>query len=420
MDEFDTVIARPEEDTPMDLDSDGSKNGRNGDVDGAIARTSSYSEDQLDTLNSQAREYHEIKLSVASDSLIYKPTLESFYYNEDAIAIDDVPQDLRLDAFLANFNNASSLASHNFSAKKSEHEQSTFLTRMIWYYGTDHDHTFTRFYETIRHNIIGMAFLWGLGWPTNLCDPIVAPFCTSFLDAWRSQTLKRQLDSDESAHDFGPEEDFIKLWKESEFDLLSFNKHQLKVVQEHVKHIMTNRLPEHIREKLLGQATELFRLRDQCLISADDWNNYGPRMVIAWALANDKDGRKSRKMATRRDLALEISKTEAGRLAARDRAKVDEMEGGSGNILAQVPWNSPLLKSLLQPVDEESRVAVEKAKSRKRHSNTPWMKFWDFEKLLKHADWLQDVGGLLEAWDKKMALAKGEEGGEEADVEMEG
>ena len=61
-------------------------------------------DNDLAELNRQAHQNYQIKLSRVKEQVIYKPNMDTFYYNQARAFITNVPKDLRLEEFLAQYN----------------------------------------------------------------------------------------------------------------------------------------------------------------------------------------------------------------------------------------------------------------------------------------------------------------------------
>ncbi|KAF2848372.1 hypothetical protein T440DRAFT_350683, partial [Plenodomus tracheiphilus IPT5] len=142
---------------------------------------------------------------------------------------------------------------------------------------------------------------------------------------------------------------------------------------------------------------DMFERRDAGDVTDEDWEKYGPKMVIAWALMNHKDAVDYRATSTERAAAKASARTEEGKLEAREKANIDKANGGLGTVLAQVPWESNLLKALLHPVTDYARSAASNKHSKAAtiHSNQGWMEPWDFIQMIQHASFVQEMTEML-------------------------
>ena len=193
----------------------------------------------------------------------------------------------------------------------------------------------------------------------------------AYLNAWvHFKTAKDAQD----ASDFDGQETFIKIWKASDFDLIKFSNYQLNKIDKLLKQLFARAFPTHLRETIEQKALSIMAMRKNDAISDDDWSQFGAQLMIAWIVAISQKGGNPDGKSTKPQGQSDSIATTTQCIQAERAAKQDSDNGGPGNVLRRVPWESELLQSLLSPIDE---YALEPLKLRDKKppvsEREPWM-----------------------------------------------
>ena len=207
---------------------------------------------------------------------------------------------------------------------------------------------------------------------------------------------------------------FIDTWRNTEYDLMRFSKGQLELIRSLIRELLARAFPKKLLDAVRNDMTFVLEERRQGNISSADWQQYGAKLAIGWALAV---------CAKDREANTTIAEARQGGEATRTVAKKATAEAAAaavgGNVLRQVPWNSPLLRSLLKPVGEVREPAkVIKNKQLVRPHGKEWMTADTFIKILKTSKFQQDMDGLSGDLEHMMVSAK--QARDNEDMEMEG
>jgi hypothetical protein len=132
------------------------------------------------------------------------PIIQVIYFDENCALVPTVPADLQLAFFFATYND---IAGDKFVALKSA-LQHIDINRAIWYYGIDMGHSFSRYFEQLRYNIIVIAFVWAGGFDEKCCAKGCKSFVEAYIMAW-IESLVYQHDITDNT--FSAREDFLRI-----------------------------------------------------------------------------------------------------------------------------------------------------------------------------------------------------------------
>ncbi|KAI8930903.1 hypothetical protein NX059_011918 [Plenodomus lindquistii] len=364
---------------------------------------------QLAELDRKAREHYQIKLALPGDKVMYRPSLETIYFNQADTFLSHIPENLPLEILLSRYND---LAAHNFAAIQDSEVQDDQLTSLIWHYGLDEQHSFNRYFASTRYNIIMMAYVWACKFDTQYCDPGAKKMIGAFMKAWLS-TLEA---INENRNDFTAQENFIQIWKDSEYDLITFTDAQIRVIRRLLGELKERSLPSHVSEKVFENAEKMLHVRREGRISEEDWEKYGAKIVMLWTLTLKTSGDRQVAVLDAKRTQTESTNTLQAKMMAEQAARRVKARGESGNVLAQVPWDDSLLVALLEPIDDSARDPKKLArKGAKMHQRAPWMEASDFIKLLKSAVFQQDLDEMVGETENMSIGKDGVEAGVEGD-----
>jgi hypothetical protein len=285
------------------------------------------------------------------------------------------------------------IARHRFVAQKTD--QDPIITRLIWHYGIDELHSLSNLHEETHFNVLPMAYAWAAGFPRALCDEAAGVMARNYIDAWMCFTPSQ--DSGEAQYFW--QEGFINVWRQNEYDLMTFTTGQKKLIRSLIYDLRNRALPAKLLDKVQDKVEHIIWMRINDKISNADWEANGAKLAIAWVLANVESGNK--KVAK----DAELKREREARFTASAKAAAESVAASIGqSVLRQVPWHSPLLQGLLEPfapaATEPSKLM--KDKSIVRPHGKPWMSATQFIALLQDATFQADMDELSGALDKML------------------
>ncbi len=130
---------------------------------------------QVMALHKAAEHNLAIKTSKIPREIMLLPSLHSIYFHPEEAVVPQVPPHFQLAAYFTLYND---IAKANFLADKS---LSVEINEAIWFYGLDKAHSFSRFFDQIRYNIILMAFVWASNFDPRYCKEGCKEFVKAFL-----------------------------------------------------------------------------------------------------------------------------------------------------------------------------------------------------------------------------------------------
>jgi hypothetical protein len=236
------------------------------------------------------------------------------------------------------------MAADRFVAKHDDQDMK--ISRAIWYYGLDFEHSFSRYHESIRWNLVAMAILMVNNFPSEYCPAAdTKRFVLAYFEAWLSTlvvsgTLKQRS--------FRAQENFIKIWKEGELDLIHFKRAEHKKITNRMGEMKVQSLPPALLAKIDRSPEEIVTMRRDGRISDEEFMKYGPTMVdkYLFVLSETDMAVRMKKMSDEDILDEEMGK------------KVASEYGQHGAELRRVNWNSRLVDSLLGCADDAMPPAV--------------------------------------------------------------
>jgi hypothetical protein len=275
------------------------------------------------------------------------------------------------------------IASYNFVAMK--HGQDFRITRLIWHYGIDRNHSFASYHHMTRFNILPMVYAWAAGFPEGLCDKAAASMVHNYIWAW--------LLSQTGVEGITLQEKFINTWRNSEYDLMHFTDGQHKQVRTLVAQLAQRTFPDQLLDTVESKLHQVIFMRNRDKATNDFWESHGAKLVIAWVFASARSDMSKKSAEREQKLTVETAETGSAKATAEAVAmSVNE------NILRQVPWSSALLEGLLEPVNDSAREPyriVKKDKDVNKPHGKPWMSVDRYIALLKDAKFVADMDGLV-------------------------
>ncbi|KAL1610177.1 hypothetical protein SLS60_001842 [Paraconiothyrium brasiliense] len=131
------------------------------------------------------------------------------------------------------FENFGCLASNNFSGHKIEGHFE--ITRAIWYWNLDKTHSFSRHHRQVMVNFLVASLVAAEGRRYDTRGLFVQRFIEAFINA-----NLRDIDTEE-------QDDFLKHWYESDFDLITFSNKDMKRIMKKVQNLKEEYPPEPIK-----------------------------------------------------------------------------------------------------------------------------------------------------------------------------
>jgi hypothetical protein len=193
---------------------------------------------------------------------------------------------------------------------------------------------------------MAMVYAREAGYPPELCHPGAERMVKNYISAWiMHQMANGDLDVASKAFIF--QDSFVDIWREYEYDLITFTRGQLEFINGLIGDLVSSRFPTQQLEAISDKMEFFFEVRYNLDISSADWELYGPKLVIGWCLhAEAEDKAKAERVAVERLKRETFDTQEAKATAERAAAYAGD------NVLRQVHWDSPLLNTLLKPVDD--------------------------------------------------------------------
>ncbi|KAF2008086.1 hypothetical protein P154DRAFT_584640 [Amniculicola lignicola CBS 123094] len=258
-----------------------------------------------------------------------KPTLYDLYTNEKKFELPEIPSDIQMDFYFSNFPYIVNMWSKTAVQDSS---QPIELSRVIWHYALDPNHSFHDFWQGTRLNLILMSVFYLAreyedpnGW-FGENTPEHFKFATECLQAWLS--FKRPQIGHVDWRD-----EFIDFWKTAGCDMTVFKSSQKTKLEKGMQHLKAAIFPHHLSgdvEELMGSDA----------ITNEDFSKYGPALALKWYITHGK--------------RMDEDKNEE---------YLDTMMGGIGvdtqeitiEVLRKVNWRSRLMDALLVDVHETEK-----------------------------------------------------------------
>ena len=141
------------------------------------------------------------------------------------------------------------------------------LVRGLWFYALDPEHSFSRYYRMVRYNLVGMAYMWSLDFPADMCGPgdEVRDFVNAFIAAW-FDSLR------DTSDDCASQDKFIHMWMQSELDLLIVRDVKtIRGLDNAISKLTRQSLPPSLRKVVDFEAKEIPFMREKGKISQDEY-----------------------------------------------------------------------------------------------------------------------------------------------------
>ncbi|KAF1848816.1 uncharacterized protein K460DRAFT_404083 [Cucurbitaria berberidis CBS 394.84] len=330
--------------------------------EGSIASRSS---DELEVLHSKAQLHFRIKLEkVKKRNPCPDITIYEFYFDREKSSVKNVPHDLQLEFYFANYN------AFTESGFQPQRDRNFDIVRAIWYYNLDHRHSFSRHFQGIRYNIILMVFLWAgrileSGTVDGICDDECGTFWYTYICAW--------MESLDNPTEFTKRDAFINVWVKSKYDLITFPRTYLQRIKK-----LVGTIKEMVTSTKFPPSEFIARCEDHSIDEAL-FAKEGFILALKWALTKEGDAQPE-EMSSKVDAqAYEDLPPIRRRYTPEDVAIVEEsLTEPERRTLCDVPWNSAHVKALLVDVDMSARGSGIEMDGR-----VHWMDMDKAEELLK-------------------------------------
>lgn len=229
-------------------------------------------EDQTDEMkrDENCRKMYAIKTAKIGRWL-YVPSIKEIYRNPDGCHITAVPDDIQLPQFFAQYN---AVAKQNFTVQEEEPNQQS--NRVIWYYGLDKNHSFSRFFMPVRHNLLLMAFAMASNFDEEYCEPGCKDFVTHFFWAWAEGLVDGR---DQEKNYFYRREEFLALWVNSKFGLFKIGTNRQIMLREAIGSILEKKdsnLPSSCDPAVFIDGLKNGKYNKDSLLE------YGPQLAVRW------------------------------------------------------------------------------------------------------------------------------------------
>jgi len=299
----------------------------------------------LPDLDHRARANYDMVTRYFKSTLITMPDVLTMYYQPHAATIPNVPMSLQ-PAVL--FRNWDAIADANGTALQDATTQHLTVARLIWYYGLDSQHNFARLFASTRYNIMLMAYAWACDFPEELCSPASSArlFIMGYLTAW----IESLMDGPDVAENtFEARNKFIALWRDSEWDMITFRPAQRQVFGKHLKKALAKPEPKEILHQIEEDPTALIERVRSGEISSEDFMDSGPFLVLRWIKGMSDIGEWHAE-ATHKKLKQLQAGIQEGIYKARMAEKFTSCS------LAEVKWTGDLVAPLTMPLKQMSGV----------------------------------------------------------------
>ncbi|KAF1948276.1 hypothetical protein CC80DRAFT_511495 [Byssothecium circinans] len=281
------------------------------------------SSEELAARDEKSRHYLQVKTQRLA-KCIDNPTIRDLY--TDNYYITAVPDDVQFNMYLMHYEQ---IAHRSFTATPSLNTYDRIINRIMWYYGVDYNHSFNRFHEQVRYNILTMAFVWASDFEEQYCKPGAEDFVKKFVVAW----LEGLVDSrHRETNDFTARDSFLDTWTSGSFDLITFNTNQINKMKAITRQL--HELP--FDNKLLKDPRHFLEDFRNNKLSKETLRTRGPQLALAWLVMHSKH-----------------AQTEQGEIDAENVAMWLEEDGMEIDDfpLEKVYWNSQVLDFLNMEID---------------------------------------------------------------------
>ncbi|KAH6870780.1 hypothetical protein BKA58DRAFT_469763 [Alternaria rosae] len=335
---------------------------------------------EVKALHRDAEEKLATKTYKVNRSITLLPSLHSIYFHPNEAVVPQAPLDLQLASFFILYND---IAMANFLADKS---LPPMVNRAIFFYGLDKGHSFSRFFDQIRFNILLMAFAWASNFNPKYCKEGYEEFVKYFLRAWIESLVFKY---DPSQNNFTQREAFIALWQASPFDFHFFSARRSKTVNKLVNILKAQAafLPN------IPKPDDFMRAVRKGQLNEGIFEKFGAAMTLQWLIGlNEKYEKRQQKIDDKEEvvqtnLDLRRTKIAAGNLAAahhfgyfsKDYQMADDFDPFDEEDLmhpgmSKVDRNEELLAALLLPIDRNLKHPSEVKE--KEHRVVDETSFW--------------------------------------------
>lgn len=173
-----------------------------------------------------------------------------------------MPRALSLPFLFQNFND---FASNNFLGRKFDGRFD--VVRATWYWSLDTRRSFSRRCSNVLVNFLLAGIVAAR--PHEIADPVLYNFLIKFICAFHAYNIR--------VPEFDEQEDFLKYWYTTRYDLIDFSSRNIKKILKKVKAVKNN-VPPHMPFKasaFLDQA----RFQDRAV-----FGEYAVAWAIQWFL----------------------------------------------------------------------------------------------------------------------------------------
>ncbi|KAI4712586.1 hypothetical protein J4E89_002854 [Alternaria sp. Ai002NY15] len=335
---------------------------------------------EVKALHRDAEEKLATKTYKVNKGIVLLPSLYSIYFHPDEAVVPQAPPFLQLTTFFLLYND---IAKANFLADKS---LPLIVNQAIFFYGLDKGHSFSRFYDQIRFNILLMAFAWASGFDPKYCKEGCEEFVKVFLRAWIESLVFKY---DPLQNNFTQREAFVALWQNSPFDFHFFSPRRSKTVNKLVNILKAQAgfLPN------MPKPDDFMRAVRQGHLNEDIFERFGAAMTLQWLIGlNERSEKRQQKVDDKEELAqanLDLKRTKelAGNFAAaqhfgffsKDYQPADDFDPFDDKDLmhpgmSKVDRDEKLLAALLLPIDKDVKHPSEV--NEKEHRAVDQTSFW--------------------------------------------
>lgn len=208
--------------------------------------------------------------------------------------------------------------------------------------------------------------------PGSWVTPGTQRFVLYFVQAWLSGLIDT---GNLKTQSFKAREDFIDFWLKSGFDLLEFDRGEVRKIEKLVKELKNVSLPPNLVEELESDPESIVWKRQEGIITDEEFQKYGPTLVLDYILSMSELSEENR--LQRKDWKDYWEQEHAKKLERiQARTEIDSRR--------KVPWNSKLIQALLGavPSDLPHPMVIQKG-PRPSQSGEPWMDMDTFFEILR-------------------------------------
>ncbi|CAA9962466.1 hypothetical protein PTMSG1_05840 [Pyrenophora teres f. maculata] len=289
--------------------------------------------DQLVALHQKAVLHLEIKLKKIPACAFpsgRKPTLAEIYLRSETMCNTMMPFNIELDYIFKNYNE---FARANFQARK--RDQYHFVSAAIFYWSMDPAHSFSINYDQTRYNVLLAHLVLEDPKARDQLAPALVNFLKGFIYAWLEQAMRVDYMEGEAR------DNWLKMWKQGEYDLIIWNRRQLKRIYTAIK-----ALKAKVEEPPFNVDQYWDKAREQ---PVEEFRKHGANWAMQYIVYKTQLSKDAAAKAQAQEVEYAL---EEGTFVDDFSTLAMDMGDGAPAYLSEELFNQDLVKSLLKDVDE--------------------------------------------------------------------